>query len=226
MRSSPGPERHHRRGHGAIGDYGLYAVFLLMLVDALFPAASEVVMVYAGCCGGAFAGQSVTLFGHELESGFSCIPRDGARRDARLHRRLGDGMGDRRLRRAAVPRATGPLAASRRGEAGPRRGVVRAVGGLGRLLGRLTVVRSFISVPGVFRVPFVRYTVLTLVARRSGASRWQGSAGRWARTGRPSTTRSASRITSWRRPSRQDRVAGLEAAGAETRKARQHTGLH
>jgi len=32
----------------AIGDYGLYAVFVLMLVDAVFPAASEVVMVYAG----------------------------------------------------------------------------------------------------------------------------------------------------------------------------------
>ena len=32
----------------AIGDYGLYAVFLLMFVDAVFPTASEVVMVYAG----------------------------------------------------------------------------------------------------------------------------------------------------------------------------------
>jgi hypothetical protein len=31
-----------------IGDYGLYAVFLLMLVDAVLPAASEVVMVYGG----------------------------------------------------------------------------------------------------------------------------------------------------------------------------------
>ena len=29
----------------AIGDYGLYAVFLLMLVDAVFPTASEVVML-------------------------------------------------------------------------------------------------------------------------------------------------------------------------------------
>jgi membrane protein DedA with SNARE-associated domain len=55
----------------AIGDHGLYAVFLLMLVDAVFPAASEVVMVYAGAvAAGAFAGQSVTLFGHEFDSGF------------------------------------------------------------------------------------------------------------------------------------------------------------
>lgn len=54
-----------------IGDYGLYAVFVLMLIDAVFPAASEVVMVYAGAVAtGAFAGQSITLFGYEFESGF------------------------------------------------------------------------------------------------------------------------------------------------------------
>src|SRR5512133_3538528 len=53
----------------AIGDWGLYAVFLLMLVDAVFPAASELVMLYAGAvAAGAFAGQSVTLFGTEIES--------------------------------------------------------------------------------------------------------------------------------------------------------------
>jgi membrane protein DedA with SNARE-associated domain len=53
-----------------IGDYGLYAVFLLMLVDAVLPAASEVVMVYAGAvAAGAFSDQSVTLFGHEFEPG-------------------------------------------------------------------------------------------------------------------------------------------------------------
>jgi membrane protein DedA with SNARE-associated domain len=54
-----------------IGNYGLYAVFLLMLIDAVFPAASELVMVYAGAiAAGAFADQSVTLFGYEFEGGF------------------------------------------------------------------------------------------------------------------------------------------------------------
>jgi membrane protein DedA with SNARE-associated domain len=53
----------------AIGDYGLYAVFLLMLVDAVLPAASEVVMLYAGAlAAGAFTGQHVTLFGTEIDS--------------------------------------------------------------------------------------------------------------------------------------------------------------
>src|SRR4051794_41438212 len=40
-----------------------------MAVDAVFPAASELVMVYAGAlAAGAFAGQHVTLFGEQIES--------------------------------------------------------------------------------------------------------------------------------------------------------------
>ena len=42
-----------------------------MMVDAVLPAASELVMVYGGAvASGAFAGQSVVLFGWEFESGF------------------------------------------------------------------------------------------------------------------------------------------------------------
>ena len=41
-----------------VGDHGIYAVFVLMAVDAVFPAASELVMLYGGAlAGGAFAGQ-------------------------------------------------------------------------------------------------------------------------------------------------------------------------
>ena len=41
----------------------MYAVFVLMIVDAVFPAASEVVMVYAGAvAAGAFAGQTSDAF--------------------------------------------------------------------------------------------------------------------------------------------------------------------
>ena len=54
-----------------IGDYGLYAVFALMLIDAVLPAASEVVMVYGGAlASGAFVGQDVTLFGTTIDEGF------------------------------------------------------------------------------------------------------------------------------------------------------------
>src|SRR5579859_3354735 len=54
----------------AIGDYGLYAVFGLMALDAVFPAASEVVMAYGGAvAAGAFAGQHVSLFGSRISDG-------------------------------------------------------------------------------------------------------------------------------------------------------------
>ena len=53
-----------------VGDHGVYAVFVLMAIDAVFPAASELVMVYAGAlASGAFASQHVVLFGHEIAPG-------------------------------------------------------------------------------------------------------------------------------------------------------------
>ena len=52
-----------------VGDHGVYAVFLLMAIDAVFPAASELVMVYAGAvASGAFASQHVVLFGNTIDS--------------------------------------------------------------------------------------------------------------------------------------------------------------
>ena len=64
-----------------IGDHGIYAIFVLMLVDAVFPAFSELVMVYAGAlAAGAFVGQDVVVFGHEVPSGwqsFLCVVAAG-----------------------------------------------------------------------------------------------------------------------------------------------------
>ena len=54
---------------GAIGDAGVYAVFALMFVDAILPAGSEIVMLYAGAvAAGSFPDSQVTLFGFEIES--------------------------------------------------------------------------------------------------------------------------------------------------------------
>jgi membrane protein DedA with SNARE-associated domain len=55
---------------GAIGDAGIYAIFALMLLDAVFPAGSEIVMLYGGAlAAGAFLPESgVSLFGVEIES--------------------------------------------------------------------------------------------------------------------------------------------------------------
>src|SRR2546429_2285872 len=54
-----------------IGDHGLYAVFVLMVIDSVFPAASELVMLYAGAlAAGAVSGQHVVLFGDRIHSHF------------------------------------------------------------------------------------------------------------------------------------------------------------
>lgn len=53
-----------------IGNHGVYAVFLLMLLSAVLPAASEVVMLYGGAvAAGAFAGAHVDVFGHRFATG-------------------------------------------------------------------------------------------------------------------------------------------------------------
>jgi membrane protein DedA with SNARE-associated domain len=156
---------------GAIGDYGLYAVFVLMFIDAMFPAASEVVMVYAGAvAAGAFSGQSVTVFGTELDSGLAAYlavalaGTIGYTLGAIVGWAIGDYGGRPYLERHGRWLHL-DAAKLDRAQAWFDRWEDWAV-----FLGRLTpVVRSFISVPaGVFRAPFVRYTLLTL----AGSAIW------------------------------------------------------
>ncbi len=138
-----------------------------MAIDAVFPAASELVMVYGGAlAGGAFAGSHVVLFGNRIDT-------------------AGVGIRRRRARRARSATCSARWSAGRIGAYGgrpllERRGrwlhlspekLDRAEAWFDRrgdwavFLGRITpVVRSFISIPaGVFRSPLPRYTVLTLV---------------------------------------------------------------
>ncbi len=149
-----------------IGDYGLYAVFVLMMIDAVFPAASELVMVYAGAiASGAIAGQTVTLFGHTFPSGFPAYLAMaiagtvgylvGAVIGWEIGRRGGRPYLERHGRWLHLDHAK-----LERAEAWFLRWEDWAV-----LVGRLTpVVRSFVSIPaGIFRVPLPRYAVLTLI---------------------------------------------------------------
>jgi hypothetical protein len=54
-----------------VGDHGLYAVFLLMLVDAVLPAASELVMVSAGAlAAGAFSTDQIAVPGGHVSEPF------------------------------------------------------------------------------------------------------------------------------------------------------------
>jgi membrane protein DedA with SNARE-associated domain len=154
-----------------IGNHGLYAVFLLMLVDAVLPAASEVVMVYAGAvAAGAFADQTVTLLGYDFSPGFDAyvaIALAGA-----VGYLVGSLLGWWIGRRGGHPF----LERSGRWLHLDAEKIVRAERWFDRwgdwavLLGRVTpVVRSFISVPaGVFEAPLVRYTVLTAI----GSAAW------------------------------------------------------
>src|SRR5919197_3282496 len=53
-----------------VGNHGVYAVFALMLLSAVVPAASEVVMIYGGAvAAGAFAGAHVLVFGQRVSTG-------------------------------------------------------------------------------------------------------------------------------------------------------------
>ena len=167
-----------------IGDYGLYAVFILMLVDAVFPAASEVVMVYAGAvASGAFAGQSVVLFGYEFSSGapaYIAIAAAGT-----IGYTIGSVLGwwiGLRGGRPFIARHGRWLHLNEHKLMRAQRWFERwedwAV-----FLGRLTpVVRSFVSIPaGLFRAPLLRYTVLTLLGSAiwcfglAGVGWWFGS---------------------------------------------------
>ena len=53
----------------AVGNHGIYAVFGLLVLAAVIPVASELVMLYAGAvAGGAFAGVSLHVFGATVHS--------------------------------------------------------------------------------------------------------------------------------------------------------------
>jgi membrane protein DedA with SNARE-associated domain len=150
----------------AIGDHGVYAVFLLMFVDAVLPAASELVMVYAGAlAAGAFADEHVTLFGERVQSDFWAFVTMVAAGT------IGYTLGS--IGGWAIGLYGGRPYLDRHGRwlhLGPER-MERAErwferwGDATALIGRVTpVARSFVSIPaGVFRMPLVRYTVLTFV---------------------------------------------------------------
>jgi membrane protein DedA with SNARE-associated domain len=151
---------------GVVGDYGLYAVFVLMLVDAVLPAASELVMVYAGAVAvGAFPGSSVTVFGTEIEStGWAYVAMAMA---GTLGYTAGSVLG------WAIGRYGGRPYLERHGRwlhVTPEKldrvhAWFERYGDATVFVSRmLPVVRSFVSIPaGVAEMPLPRYTVLTFL---------------------------------------------------------------
>jgi membrane protein DedA with SNARE-associated domain len=156
----------------AVADHGVYAVFGLMAIDAVFPAASELVMLYAGAvAAGAFpAANGVTLFGSRI--GFGA----GAFVALALAGTLGYLAGA--IVGWGIGRYGGRPLLERRGSwfhLSPER-LDRAEawfarwGNFGVLVGRLTpVVRSFVSIPaGIFEMQLAPYALLTL----AGSAVW------------------------------------------------------
>jgi membrane protein DedA with SNARE-associated domain len=148
-----------------VGDYGLYAVFLIMLIDAVLPAASEPVMVYGGAvAAGAFAGQEVALFGSELESGWP------AYLGIALAGTIGYVLGS--IGGWAIGLYGGRPFVERRGrwlhlddkKLDKADRWFERWGDAFVLFGRVTpLIRSFVAVPaGIARMPLGRYVVLTI----------------------------------------------------------------
>jgi membrane protein DedA with SNARE-associated domain len=150
----------------AIGNHGVYAVFGLMALDAVFPAVSELVMVYAGAlAAGAFADAHVSLFGSRISS------HGAAYVVMALAGTLGYVVGS--LVGWGIGVWGGRPLLEKRGRwlhLTPEK-LDRAERWFARwdewgvLIGRVTpVVRSFVSIPaGVFRMRLWTYTVLTLI---------------------------------------------------------------
>jgi membrane protein DedA with SNARE-associated domain len=139
---------------------------VLMAVDAVFPAASELVMLYAGAlAAGAFSGQHVVIFGNRIDSHFwayVAISLAGTI-GYTLGSLVGWGIGAYAGRPLLEER--GRWLHLDRAKLDRADRWFERWGDWAVFLGRLTpVVRSFISIPaGVVRMPIVRFTVLTFL---------------------------------------------------------------
>jgi membrane protein DedA with SNARE-associated domain len=147
-----------------VGDYGLYAVFLLMLVDAVFPAASEVVMVFGGALASGALAADVVLFGTTLDPGLE------AYLGIALAGTLGYVLGS--IGGWAIGAYGGRPFVERHERffhASPEK-IERAERWFDRFddwfvaVGRIVpLVRSFVSIPaGLARMPLGRFTLLTI----------------------------------------------------------------
>jgi len=148
-----------------IGNSGVVAVFGLMFIDAVFPAFSELVMLYAGALAAGAFSQSVVLFGHPIQS------RPLAFVTMILAGTIGYTLGS--LAGWALGIYGGRPFLDRHGrwfhlsheQLGRAERWFERFGSWAVLLGRITpIARSFISIPaGVFRAPLASYTILTLI---------------------------------------------------------------
>lgn len=153
-----------------IRDHGLAAVFSLMFVDAILPAASELVMVVGGALAAGAFGASVSLFGTQIPSGFwsyvavSLAGTIGYLAGSIFGWAIGMYGGRPLLERHGRWFHLAPVNLQK------AEAWFDKYEGWAVFVGRLTpVIRSFVSIPaGVFRVKLGHYVVLTL----AGSAIW------------------------------------------------------
>lgn len=147
-----------------LAHYGVIAVFALMLIDAVFPAASELVMLYGGALASGALAHRVDVLGWHVTGADAYLAvviagvlgyQVGSVGGWLIGERGGRPFLERRGRWLHLTPAR-----LERAERWFERWDSWAV-----LVGRITpVARSFISIPaGVFEMPFRRYNVLTLL---------------------------------------------------------------
>jgi membrane protein DedA with SNARE-associated domain len=147
-----------------LAHYGVFAVFVLMMIDAVFPTASELVMVYGGALASGALAHEVDVFGWHTTglSAFLAVVFAGIA-GYQLGAIGGWWIGYRGGRPFLERRGRWLHLTPARLDQADR--WFDRWDDLAVFIGRVTpVARSFISIPaGVFGMPLIRYVVLTLV---------------------------------------------------------------
>jgi len=159
-----------------LAHHGLWAVFVLMAIDAVFPAASELVMLYAGALASGALAHSLNVFGSEQTGAGAFVAVALAGSIGYLLGAIGGWAIGRYGGRRLVERHGRWLHLTTerldKAERWFERWEDSAV-----LVGRITpVARSFVSIPaGIFEAPLLRYTVLTALGSAIWCFAWAGA---------------------------------------------------
>jgi membrane protein DedA with SNARE-associated domain len=150
----------------AVATHGIYAIFVLMTVAAVFPVGSELVMLYAGAvAAGAFANAQLELFGVSFSTGWeSYLAVSLAGLAGNL---VGASVGwwaGRRGGRALLDRYGRFLHVSSERVDRSERWFARFDTAAVPLGFAAPIVRSFVAIPaGIARMPFVRFIPLAAI---------------------------------------------------------------
>ncbi len=145
--------------------HGVYAVFVLMAVDAVFPAASELVMLFAGAIAAGAGASTLSLPGAHVGPGLTAylILASVGTIGYLVGGIVGWVIGYRGGRQLVLHHGASIHLTPKRLERAER--WFDRWGAMAVLVGRVVpFVRSFISIPaGIFEMPLLTYVVLTLV---------------------------------------------------------------